>query len=133
MASIVVYIYSSFAYYYVNETFYNYSVGDIGENLCVGMFHCFTTIFSLGPRSSGSVGDMLIRQSYSDENQALYYVRFFFDVTVFLIVNVCFMNMIAGIIIDTFAELRDEKNLTDENLKNFCFVCSINRNTVCFS
>lgn len=114
----------------MNETFYNYSVGPVGENLCVGVFHCFTTVFSLGPRSSGSVGDMLIRQSYSEENRTLYLVRFFYDVTVFLIVNVCFMNMISGIIIDTFAELRDEKNSTEECKRNTCYVCSISRNQV---
>jgi len=47
LAIIIVYNYSLFAYYYLNETFYNYSVGDIGENLCVGVWHCFTTVFSL--------------------------------------------------------------------------------------
>lgn len=73
---------------------------------------------------------MLIRQSYSEENRERFIVRFFYDVTVFLIVNVCFMNMISGIIIDTFAELRDEKNSTEANKRNICFVCSINRNTV---
>ena len=47
LAIIIVYNYSLFAYYYLNETFYNYSVGSIGENLCVGVWHCFTTVFSL--------------------------------------------------------------------------------------
>ena len=73
---------------------------------------------------------MLIRQSYSDDNKALFIVRFFYDVTFFLLVNVCFMNMISGIIIDTFAELRDEKNSTEENKRNMCYVCSISRSLV---
>lgn len=47
LEAILIYIYSSFAYYYVGETFYNYGVDPKGENLCVGMWHCFTTIFSL--------------------------------------------------------------------------------------
>lgn len=73
---------------------------------------------------------MLIRQSYSDDNKSLFIVRFFYDVTIFLLVNVCFMNMISGIIIDTFAELRDEKNSTEENKRNMCYVCSISRSLV---
>ena len=45
--SIIIYIYSSFAYFYVSESFYNYTIGSTGENLCVGMWHCFLTIFAL--------------------------------------------------------------------------------------
>lgn len=127
---IIVHIFTSFAYYYVNETFYNYSIGAQGENLCVDVLHCLSTVFSLGPRSSGSVGDMLIRQSYSDENLDLYMVRFFWDVLVFLIVNIIFLNMIMGVIIDTFAELRDEKNSTDQKKRNECFLCSISRGSL---
>lgn len=119
-----------FAYYYLNDSFYNYSYGEIGENLCVGVWHCFTTVFSLGPRSSGSVGDMLIRESARDENRARYLIRYFYDFTVFLIINVCFMNMIFGIIIDSFRELRKEKHTTDHCSRNTCFVCSINRNVL---
>ena len=130
LCMIIVHIFTIFAYYYINETFYNYSIGRQGENLCVGVLHCFTTIFSLGPRSSGSVGDMLIRQSYSDDNQELYLVRFFYDVLAFIVVNVIFLNMIMGVIIDTFAELRDEKNSTDEKKRNECFLCSLPRGSL---
>jgi hypothetical protein len=45
--SIIIYIYSSFAYFYVSESFYNYTIGTTGENLCVGMWHCFLTTFAL--------------------------------------------------------------------------------------
>lgn len=130
---IFVYIFSIFAYYYINQTFYNYEVTSIGENLCIGVWHCFTTVFSLGPRSTGSIGEVILRQSYAEDNQKVFYVRFFYDMITFIILNVCFLNMIAGVIIDTFAELRDEKHQTDEKKRNMCYVCSISRNTVSFA
>jgi hypothetical protein len=38
--------------------------------------------------------------------------------------------MIFGIIIDTFAELRVMKVKTEYQKRNFCYVCSINRNLI---
>jgi hypothetical protein len=76
------------------------------------------------------VGEVIIRQSYRDENLSTFYIRLIFDVSCFLIVNICFLNMIFGIIIDTFAELRVMKVKTEYQKRNFCYVCSINRNLI---
>lgn len=47
-ALIVMYIYALFGYYYLSETFFNYSMGETGgENLCTSVLRCFLTIFSL--------------------------------------------------------------------------------------
>lgn len=128
---IVIYIYALFAYYYVSETFYNSSIGLTGgENMCTSVWKCVLTIFSLGPRSSGSIGDMLIRQSYNEDNRGRFYTRLIYDITIFLIINVVFMNIIFGIIIDTFAVLRDENKKKEENIRNICFVCSLNRTKI---
>lgn len=54
-------------------------------------------------------------------------MRFAYDVTCFLIINVIFMNIIFGIIIDTFAELRDNKTTKDSDKKNKCFICNLDR------
>lgn len=37
------------------------------------------------------------------------------------------MNIIFGIIIDTFAELRDNKNTKDNDMKNRCYICNLDR------
>ena len=59
---IVMYNYTLFAFTYIDDTFYNTSIGfNGGENMCTTMVQCFMTIFSLGPRSSGGIGDMLVR------------------------------------------------------------------------
>lgn len=101
---VVMYNYTLFAYTYIDDTFFNSSIGSNGgENMCTNLIQCFLTIFSLGPRSSGGIGDMLLRQSFKPENRETFYVRYFFDLSCFLLINLIFMNILFGIIIDTFA------------------------------
>ena len=38
-----------------------------------------------------------------------YYGRFAYDLTFYLLINVLWLNIIFGIIVDSFAELRDAK------------------------
>lgn len=75
---------------------------------------------------------MMVRESYAPDNRTKYFVRFFYDVTCFIIINVIFMNIIFGIIIDTFAELRDKKNKMEMDKTTVCFVCSLDRQLVFF-
>jgi hypothetical protein len=82
-----------------------------------------------GPRSSGGIGDMMIRQSYL-KSRDMYYVRFFYDVTCFIIINIIFMNIIFGIIIDTFAELRNKKNSDAKLMSKSCTICSVENTEV---
>lgn len=50
-----------------------------------------------------------------------------YDLSFFVLINVIILNLIFGVIIDTFADLRSEKHAKDENLRNTCFICGINR------
>lgn len=45
----------------------------------------------------------------------------------FITVNLIFLNIVFGIIVDTFSELRLEQEERDENMKNTCFVCGLTR------
>jgi hypothetical protein len=75
-----------------------------GENMCHTLVQCFTYVASLGPRSIGSVGDNLLRPSYGDntEFRVRFYVRWLYEVSIFFIINVIFLKLILGIILDTF-------------------------------
>jgi hypothetical protein len=53
----------------------------------------------------------------------LWTVQFFF----FLIVNIIFLNVIFGIIIDTFSNLREMQGHRDIDIANVCFVCGHTR------
>ena len=66
-------------------------------------------------------------------------MRFLYDLLFFAFIRVVFLNIIFGIIVDTFAcknylnliyfflELRDKKIHTDSDMKNRCYICDIER------
>ena len=41
----------------------------------------------------------------------------------FFVVIIIVLNLIFGVIIDTFADLRSEKQQKEEIIKNSCFIC----------
>jgi hypothetical protein len=44
-----------------------------------------------------------------------------------LVVSVICLNVIFGIIIDTFAQLREASSNIEEDKKNICFICGLSR------
>ena len=46
-----------------------------------------------------------------------------YDLLFFFVVIIIILNLIFGVIIDTFADLRSEKQQKEEILKNTCFIC----------
>lgn len=49
--------------------------------------------------------------------------RVIYDLLFFFIVIIIVLNLIFGVIIDTFADLRSEKQKKEEILKTTCFIC----------
>lgn len=49
--------------------------------------------------------------------------RVIYDLLFYFIVIVIVLNLIFGVIIDTFADLRSEKQQKETDLKNTCFIC----------
>lgn len=53
--------------------------------------------------------------------------RVVYDMLFFFVVIIIVLNLIFGVIIDTFADLRSEKQQKEEILKNTCFTCGLDR------
>ena len=53
--------------------------------------------------------------------------RVVYDMLFFFVVIIIVLNLIFGVIIDTFADLRSEKQQKEEILKNTCFTCGLGR------
>lgn len=49
--------------------------------------------------------------------------RVVYDLLFYFIVIIIVLNLIFGVIIDTFADLRSEKQKKEEILKTTCFIC----------
>ena len=55
----------------------------------------------------------------------LFSTRVFYDVAFFVIIIILLLNIIFGIIIDTFGQLREEAAEKSHIMANYCFVCGI--------
>jgi len=56
-------------------------------------------------------------------------VRFLLDILYFVFFALLFTNIVSGIMIDTFAELRDMRAKIEDDRRNNCFICGIDRET----
>jgi len=83
---------------------------------CNSLISCMITL-----TLSGVVGDGMTHWEMS---------TFFSDTLYFIFVSILFSNIISGIMTDTFAEMRDNRNFMETDKKNFCYICGITRTTV---
>ena len=56
-------------------------------------------------------------------------IRGWLDIAYFMLILVIMLNIIFGIIIDTFSSLREEKEKRDYDTKNICFICGQDKDT----
>uniref|UniRef100_A0A3B4BJ96 Inositol 1,4,5-trisphosphate receptor, type 1a n=1 Tax=Periophthalmus magnuspinnatus TaxID=409849 RepID=A0A3B4BJ96_9GOBI len=94
------------------------------ERTCDSLLMCIVTVLSHGLRSGGGVGDVLRKPS---KEEPLFAARVVYDLLFFFMVIIIVLNLIFGVIIDTFADLRSEKQKKEEVLKTTCFICGLER------
>ncbi|XP_063309193.1 inositol 1,4,5-trisphosphate receptor type 3 isoform X1 [Pelobates fuscus] len=97
---------------------------DNTERACDTLLMCIVTVLNHGLRNGGGVGDILRKPS---KDESLYPARVVYDLLFFFIVIIIVLNLIFGVIIDTFADLRSEKQKKEEVLKTTCFICGLER------
>ncbi|KAI5732226.1 hypothetical protein M8J77_023640 [Diaphorina citri] len=98
--------------------------GDVKERACDSLIMCIVTTLNQGLRNGGGIGDILRAPS---SKEPLFVARVIYDLLFFFIVIIIVLNLIFGVIIDTFADLRSEKQQKELILKNTCFICGLNR------
>lgn len=81
------------------------------------MTHCLSPVL---PNKLGDAGPSL---DASLLQESLFPARVVYDLLFFFIVIIIVLNLIFGVIIDTFADLRSEKQKKEEILKTTCFIC----------
>lgn len=70
------------------------------------------------PRAGGHLAD-----GAASPQEPLFAARVIYDLLFFFMVIIIVLNLIFGVIIDTFADLRSEKQKKEEILKTTCFIC----------
>jgi Ion transport protein len=100
------YFYADFAYYSDALLATYPKTGEI-DDICDSFFSCFLHVTNLGVRESG-IGEVLFLQGYTGSEWRFVW-RFFLDFGFFILINVIILNIVFGIILDTFADLRDQQ------------------------
>ena len=82
---------------------------------------CFFSIFNYGIR--GGLG-LLPQKSWEDTD---YLFQFAFVWIFYFLMILILINIVNGIIVDTFQDLREQQNERDNVSLNYCYICSLNR------
>ena len=98
---------------------------------CTSIWKCTLVVLDMGLRK-GDLGEALEEIPWQVENtqvpnRNLIFYRMVYTFFFYVMVTTILMNIIFGIIIDTFAELREKKELIDEMITGRCFICGIER------
>jgi len=124
---IVLYIYTTVTFFYIMDTTYDFGINNLdsdklGENRCKSMIECYMTVVDRGLLLGGGTGDYTNQVHYQDEWQK-FIIKFFVDVSFFLGVKIILYNILFGVIIDTFAQLRNKKTFMETDRRTKCFIC----------
>jgi len=95
-------------------------------NVAVAVLACGTWS---GLRTGGGAGDMLplppdVLLTHEDTFQYMG-LRALYDLTFFIIISTIAMNIVFGIIVDTFSELRNKRYEIEADRLSSCFICSL--------
>ena len=74
-------------------------------------------------KNIGGLGGFMTYPDDKKDDNAYFLIRFFFDNIYFIILMIIMINIVAGIIIDTFGSLREELENYNFDLSNYCFIC----------
>lgn len=96
----------------------------VDETQCDDLWNCFQYYITYGLRMGGGIGEVM---TTGQAGSGKFMGRLLFDVVFFILINVLMLNLIQGIIIDSFGELRNEHWNREYNAKNVCFVCGLTR------
>ena len=93
-----------------------------GEDSCKSYSECFFDMLNSGVRGGSGMGFGIKKI-----NQPGFYSEFILEMFIFILVMLVLMNMITGIIVDSFQKLREKKNEENELKENTCYICSLHR------
>ncbi|WAR13612.1 ITPR1-like protein [Mya arenaria] len=115
---IVIYIYSLVGFSLLRAYF---APGDY--LYCSTLWQCTVTVIRYG-----LIGDMfeVVKQSEKERTFETFWPIVLYHVSFFIFITTIGLNIIFGIIVDTFSELRDLKWRAESDMKDTCFVCSRN-------
>ena len=123
---VIVYVYSGWGFYYLNNRFYDTNNREKPENMCYSLFYCFLTLINNGLRWYPGVGKVL-RTDSPFLHLGEYIHNYIYHFSFYLIIRAMMLKIVFGIILDSFNELRKKKANIEKDRKYKCFICNIEK------
>jgi inositol 1,4,5-triphosphate receptor type 3 len=123
---IFIYFYANISFSFLRDQFVIETEGGKEENVCSSVLECTFIYFNHGLRSGGGIGDILSEVPYGTGK---YWARFFNDFIFFILIILIVLNILLGVVVSFFLEMRKEENIKENDIKNNCFICNIDRST----
>ena len=127
---IATYIFAWFAYYFLYENFVFNDIVDPRsgetrtESYCNSIIQCWMFNMDYGVRPQFGGGDVLGKLSY--KNDVGFYVgRWCYDTLFYIFIVLILRNLFFSIIVEAFAELRNQNYQRENDKNNICFICQI--------
>lgn len=89
---------------------------EIPEESCEDILDCVLVVYT-----AGAIGDDM------DE---LVMGRFIFDIIFVVFMEMLFGNLISGVMLDSFGELKEQDSERDEDKNGFCYICGMAKEDV---
>lgn len=107
LGTILIYNFAIFVFLFTPENMYYSGINagllnKSGQSICQSLLHCFFSVCTYGLRLGGGIGE-LSQVTSEPSNASNYYIKFFFDIAFFLLIITIILNVVFGIIIDSFA------------------------------
>ena len=116
------YIYTILQFFYFYDIF---QPGFFASNKpCLTMYSCYMNVINYGIRMGGGMGEVT---SYVSESSSRFEGKYMYNLTFFFLINMLALNMVFGIIIDSFGALREEETEREVYMNSYCMVCSIHK------
>jgi hypothetical protein len=134
---IMIYIFSVLGFIYFNNCYDNcddYSSTPMNgfspcgdrvsqfNTFCNSLSDCFTTTLTFGIRMGGGIGEA-IKSPVKNDSQCDYWSRMAFDLLFFVVIILILLNIIFGIIIDTYADLKEKRLKINIDVNDSCYIC----------
>jgi hypothetical protein len=84
-------------------------------------------MINYGVRAGGGIGDEFDKISFLAGSSDYYLKTFFYNMIFQIIIVLVLGNIFLGVIVDTFAELRDKKAEFENDCNNVCYICQLTR------
>jgi hypothetical protein len=118
-----VYVYGLIAFMFFSDDYKSQNDDGSYTYFCDTALYCFLFTFDWTFKANAGVGGYLTGLEDPDSTTKYTWMRFLFDNTSNIFLVIIMVNIVAGVIIDTFGSLREQEGEKNRDIEDKCFVC----------